>query len=768
MPSSFGKTIAGLCFCLVVAEIVSAKPSLNFTINGKLGPVINGHDPLGLNGASFEATTSLNPVGVNYNPSSITYTGLSFTLTVDAIPLTCTGASATVTLNDASDSGNDTFVLTNCNLPAGETFTATLAFPPNTLPSPIPLAFSSNIVSNPDTASTGTYVVGGKSTTLGISGTTTAACNLCPAMTLTPSAPLTFNAPLAGSAPPPQRVKVGTDSTAMAYAIAVTVATGNWLNVNPAGGQTGGSFSVSVNQQGLSVGTYNGAVTVYTAASNSPQTLPVTMVVYPASLNLIATPSSITFESALGVSPPAQTLSVTASDSSAVPYTAAVTTSDGNAWLVVSPTSGTTGGAALSVATDLTKVQRAGTYHGTITLTASGVSPLAVPVTLRLLGSLYSFAGGNDGAGPAAPVLIGSGSVLYGTTAVGGASNLGIAFSLTPPTSPGGAWTEEVLYAFTGGSDGANPRAGLAAHNGIFYGVTESGGASGFGTVFSLQPHASGQWLETVLYSFTSGTDGGYPQGRLVLGSGVLYGTTTYGGKYGRGTVFSLTKPASPGAPWTEAVLYNFGKPGDGINPYGGMVADSGGVLYGTTYGGGASNAGTVFSLTPPATLGARWTEAVLYSFTGGPDGGSLYAGVIVGQGGVLYGTAHNGGSQAGGVAFSLTPPVAGGPWTETVLYNFGFFSGQFPRGGLVLKSGALYGTTSAGGRATGDLGTVFKLLPPASPGGAWKYSVLHSFTGTDGATPVDGLALSAAGVFYGTTSAGGSSNLGTVFLITP
>jgi uncharacterized repeat protein (TIGR03803 family) len=625
-------------------------------------------------------------------------------------------------------------------------------------------------VSNPDTASTGTYVMGGNSTTLGVSGNTTAVCNQCPAMTLTPSSPLTFNAQVGGSAPPPQSIAVSTGSTVLAYAVTIAEAGGNWLNVTPGGGQTGTSFSVGVTQQGLAAGTYNGSVSVYTAASNSPQTLAVTMVVYTPG-NLIATPASFSFESAMGIAPPAQTLSVTDSSSGAVAYTAAVSTSDGHSWLSVSPTSGTTGGAPLSVAADVTQVPRAGTYHGTITLTATGVvNPLTVPVTLRLLGSLYSFAGGNDGAGPAAPVTIGRGNVLYGTTVEGGPSNLGTVFSLTPSATPGGPWTEEAIYTFAGGADGANPRTGLVAYSGLFYGVTEAGGTPGFGTVFSLKRSGSGGWTEKVLYSFNNGKDGAYPQGLLLLSKGgVLYGTTTYGGKYGRGTVYSLTKPGSAGGSWTEAVVHDFGASGDGANPYAGLVVGSGGVLYGTTYSGGSASSGTVYSLTPPATTGAPWTEAVIFSFTGAGDGGNPYAGVLVGQGGVLYGTTHGGGSQHGGVVFSLTPPVTpGDPWTEAVLYDFAFVSGQLPRGGLVLRSGALYGATSVGGRVKGDLGTLFALLPPASAGDPWVYNVLHTFMGPDGATPLGGLALSAEGILYGTTSAGGSSNLGTVFLITP
>lgn len=326
--------------------------------------------------------------------------------------------------------------------------------------------------------------------------------------------------------------------------------------------------------------------------------------------------------------------------------------------------------------------------------------------------------------------------MLYGTTFDGGTGaycsdsvlECGVVFSLAPPATPGGPWTETVLYTFSGASDGSNPGSVVIGSGGVLYGTTSAGGSAGLGTVFSLTPPASpgGAWTETVLHSFT-GPDGSGPSAPLIIGRhGVLYGTTGTGGTgacgSGCGTVFSLTPPASPGGPWTEAVLHSFaGSPGDGENPVG-MVTDGRGDLYGTTSAGGTgacSNTyppcGTVFSLTAPAAAGSDWTEKVLYNF-----------------------------------------PTTSGGYT--------------PNAGVVILDGVLYGTTVNGGNGNyGNYGTVFSLTPPTSTGGAWTETVLHSFSGgNDGAHPTASLAVGRDGLLYGTTSAGGSGKFGTVFSLKP
>lgn len=349
------------------------------------------------------------------------------------------------------------------------------------------------------------------------------------------------------------------------------------------------------------------------------------------------------------------------------------------------------------------------------------------------LAVLYTFTGRKgDGANPYAGLVIGSGGVVYGTT-----YSAGTVFSVTPPATPGNPWTEAALLRFTG-YNGQLPRGSLVlSQNGSLFGTTTTGGAQFLGAVFEVTPPASpgGAWTEAVVYSFTccNNGDGQSPLAGVVIGpGGTLYGTTGYGGT-GFGTVFELTPPAAAGGAWTETVLYSFtGQNGDGANPYAGLVIGSGGVLYGTTYNGGANNSGAAFALTPPVTPGSPWSESVLYTFTGqNGDGASPYASLAVGPTGALYGTTQYGGAAGGGTVFQLTPPVApGNPWTESVLYSFqgpAGGEGAYPTAGvLISKSGTLYGTTYAGG--TSGWGTAFKLTPPTQPVASWSEAVLTNF----------------------------------------
>jgi uncharacterized repeat protein (TIGR03803 family) len=308
--------------------------------------------------------------------------------------------------------------------------------------------------------------------------------------------------------------------------------------------------------------------------------------------------------------------------------------------------------------------------------------------------------------------------------------------------------------------------------SGALYGTTSLGGASGNGTVFKLTPPtiSGGAWTESVLHSFT-GSDGDYPWAGLIFdGSGALYGTTTGGGASGNGTVFKLTPPTISGGAWTESGLHSFaGGTADGGGPRAGLIFDASGALYGTTDGGGAHGAGTVFKLTPPTISGGAWAESVLHSFTS--DGNSPTAGLIFDASGALYGTTTGGGAYDNGAVFKLTPPTAaGGAWTKNVLWSFtGDSDGANPRAGLVFDaSGALYGTTSGGGNPGNvfGYGTVFKLTPPTISGGAWTETVLYSFTGgSDGFNPAAGVIFDASGALYGTAAVGGGRcRCGTVF----
>jgi uncharacterized repeat protein (TIGR03803 family) len=389
--------------------------------------------------------------------------------------------------------------------------------------------------------------------------------------------------------------------------------------------------------------------------------------------------------------------------------------------------------------------------------------------------TLYSFKGGADGYNPGAGLVSDPSGTLYGTTQDQGAYGYGTVFQLTPPALTGGAWTETVRYSFVGGSDAQTPYAALVIDkNGAFYGTTANGGASGYGTVFQVTPPAlaGGSWTETVLYSFGPGIDGRSPYGALVFGkNGALYGTTYFGGVSNKGTVFQLSPPASAGGTWTENVLYSFLDGSDGANPWAALVFGKNGALYGTTYFGGVSNKGAVFQLSPPASAGGTWTENVLYSFLDGSDGANPVAALVFGEDSSLYGTTTSGGSSNGGIVFKLSPPtIAGGTWTETVLYSFESRARGSKSTLVVGNNGALYGTTEFGGTGRGcgpgGCGTVFTLKPPVA-GDLWAEYVLHNFRRADGSNPQGGLLFGSNGVFYGTTSQWGAGVAGTVFQLT-
>jgi uncharacterized repeat protein (TIGR03803 family) len=385
--------------------------------------------------------------------------------------------------------------------------------------------------------------------------------------------------------------------------------------------------------------------------------------------------------------------------------------------------------------------------------------------------ALYSFAGGSDPKLPYAGLIFDKAGNLYGTTEFGGTDNQGTVFEITRNSN--GTWTESILYNFTGAADGGQPAAGLVFDvAGNLYGTANFGGSAncsmGCGTVFKLTP-ASGGWTQSVLYTFTGGADGREPYARLLFdATGNLYGTTLLGGNIGSvcstgcGTVFKLT-PASSG--WTETVLYAFAGGTDGASPYAGLAFDAAGKLYGTTSGGGTSGNGAIFKLTPGSS---GWTEAVLHAFAGGSDGKNPYGDLILDAAGNLYGTASLGGAPGFGLAFELLLNSKGS-WRERVLHAFGNTPSANPVAGLVMDAaGNLYGTTIAGANQTacgGGCGTLFKLAPASS--GNWAYSVVHVFGhGADGFHPTGDLILDSAGNLYGTTEAGGAQGSGMVFEI--
>jgi uncharacterized repeat protein (TIGR03803 family) len=252
---------------------------------------------------------------------------------------------------------------------------------------------------------------------------------------------------------------------------------------------------------------------------------------------------------------------------------------------------------------------------------------------------LHGFAGPPDGATPVAPLHNVNGT-LYGTTSFGG-PNVGVYCTLGCGTvfsiTPGGK--EKVLYSFGGYPyDGGGPGAGLIDVKGTLYGTTGGGGTYRNGTVFSITPGGK----EKVLYSFgASRNDGVEPAAGLVDVSGTLYGTTSAGGAYNSGTVFSVTPSG------TETVLHSFSGD-DGADPAAALL-NVNGTLYGTTNVGGAYGHGTVFSITPSGH------ETVLYSFKGGSDGQFPYSGLSY-VNGTLYGTTYQGGAHNLGTVYSITP----------------------------------------------------------------------------------------------------------------
>ena len=406
---------------------------------------------------------------------------------------------------------------------------------------------------------------------------------------------------------------------------------------------------------------------------------------------------------------------------------------------------------------------------------------------------VFGFAGAKNGANPFAALINDSAGTFYGTTGSGGKTYNGVVYKLTPPAAGLKKWQQTVIYRFKGGNDGANADGPLVmdAH-GALYGTTQWGGTGGFnGTIFRLTPVAGKtEWHETVLYRFGD-NDGTDPVSGLVIDeNGNLFGTACGCGlgASSRGTVFELSPPKSgktkTDQTWTYTILHAFSGGKDGGFPYAGLVRDPSGALYGTTGGGGARNAGTVYRMTPPAQGQTDWTETVLYSFRGTKDGAYPHGGVMRDAAtGDLYGTTQAGGAgdfgNGFGVVYKLSPPSGSGAWTMQTLYRFtGLQDGAQPAATVVEDaSGTLYGSTPLGGDITdcavmpGEVpgcGVVYQLTPPAGGQKAWTETVLHAFTGGNDGNGAWGGLLEAGGTLYGTTELAGPHFAGTVFTITP
>ena len=402
-------------------------------------------------------------------------------------------------------------------------------------------------------------------------------------------------------------------------------------------------------------------------------------------------------------------------------------------------------------------------------LLVSAIS-LSLPAQAQSLTILHYFTGGLDGYSPEAGLTIDRAGNLEGTAFAGGTADVGTVFKLV---HKGSNWMFSPLYSFAGGSDGAHPEARvIVGPDGNLYGTTFAGGRGdcfefpGCGIVFELNPPPTScrtavcAWNETVLYRFPGGPYGGNPgTGDLLFDSqGNIYGTTEAGGASDAGTVYKLT-PSN--GTWVETVLYSFTGGEDGAVPWAGVIMDSAGNLYGTTVAGGGGNSGTVFELSPS---GSGWTEKTLHGFQWSTDGGYSTAGVIFDRAGNLYGATSGGGPNGGGTVFELTP--SGGSWTFTELYSFAYpgNGGGGPGSSLILdQSGSLYGTTE-GWIDGNDPGSIFKLTPS---NGGWTYTLLSDFGGTDAAAPMGGVIFDASGNLYGTTFEGGLYAPGVVWKFT-
>ena len=371
---------------------------------------------------------------------------------------------------------------------------------------------------------------------------------------------------------------------------------------------------------------------------------------------------------------------------------------------------------------------------------------------------------------------------LYGATEFGGKYSFGVVFELSPPTVRGGTWTETVLHDFAGGSDGLAPYRGLtfdAAGN--IYGSTFGGGfcPDACGTIFELSrpKFRNGAWAETVLHRFRGpdSGDGGAPTGNLILDkAGNIYGTATFGGLTGCtigpgpcGVAFELSPPSSPGGQWTETVLHTFTGVPDGAYPGGGLVVDGHGVLYGTTEEGGTGRCtdgeGDTIGCGTAYKLklkGGVWRETVIFDFRPAESGPG--SDMIFDSAGQLYGATNYD-------VFRLQPPLSGGLWKEQLLYRFPEgVSGSSVESDVIFDSqGNLYGTTHASG-LTG-FGMVYELSPPPSDTNAWTLSIFQMYTGGfDALMPSGGVAFGRNGLLYGATATLDRTNPGTVTKIVP
>ena len=389
---------------------------------------------------------------------------------------------------------------------------------------------------------------------------------------------------------------------------------------------------------------------------------------------------------------------------------------------------------------------------------------------------------GNNGSRPMGPLTVDAAGDLFGVTTFGGRANNGVVFELSPPPPGSHTWTEQTLYKFKGGSDGAFPTAGLVFdRRGDLYGTTSGGGRCLYacGTLFSLTPPATqgGKWTKTTLHMFSGPEigDGGQPNSRLIMdAAGDLFGSTFLGGRVACsinpgpcGDVYELAPPTSPGGSWTISVLYTFAGLPNGAFPGAGITADADGNLYGSASEGGTGSCtdgeglligcGTMWEL---SKVGGSWTETTLFDFH--PIESEPGTDPLLSRTGALFGTS-------GYDVFRLAPRPPGTPWNEVLLIRFpagiaGTITSSDPIAG---PFGRLFGTTHASG--LDGYGTVYRLDPPDAPGAPWTLMTIATYTGGfDASQPSGGLVLGKDGLLYGATASNAKNDHGTIIKIRP
>ena len=440
---------------------------------------------------------------------------------------------------------------------------------------------------------------------------------------------------------------------------------------------------------------------------------------------------------------------------------------------------------------------------------AAGVGALSCTAEAASFNTLYQFSGAADGGAPTGNLVAGSNGILYGLTQAGGASGNGTVFRLDRPAHGSGQWTVTTLYSFAGGSDAADPNNLTMDAVGNLYGTSNAGGGSsvctngtaaiGCGTVFELSPVWGGGWSEQVIYAFQGVTDGQQPKGVSFDITGNLYGFGFIGGSgvchfegepFGCGTAFKLS-PAE-GAPWSFSLLYSFKNDADSDGPFGPPLIDQQGALYGETGGGGpgapaacapSTGCGEVFRLVPRRN--GEWTKQALWIFDG-LDGTSGANALTADWAGNIYGMTNEGGppnplcpedpsfgSSAGcGVAFEISPPANGtDAWTYRTIWDFtlGPDSGYPFNASITQANGRLFATSSGPFPLANSYGAIVEFLPPTSHGG-WKEKTLFTFSNDalNEAQP-EGSLFWLGNQLYGTAAGYGTTgSFGSVFRIRP